>query len=347
MNNLDNKYEVYSNLFIEVSDDISEDESITNVFISSDTSKENIKNDMIVNNKPISIDQNLNKITINNKNNKNEEILNTTTGMNINNNIDNNLPDFIDNDIDIDSNNALLVNTKDINESSVLCNTLLIKKNKKLLKISNSKQIESDQSIELLELNNKKSDETLIKNVVETVFNNKLDINGWDNDANITAKNWYKLFKQQSFIYQLILDKNIKMGDKLTYISIISSTLLGIFSGFKIWIDNVLFQTVSNILLMLFNFIVALITATSKKYIDDKRNENLRIYIEEVDSFLGEISAQVLKAPIYRMNADEFFKSNNNNYTRLISTAPNLSINEIKHGKTQYMLYITNCDEYI
>ena len=32
-------------------------------------------------------------------------------------------------------------------------------------------------------------------------------------------------------------------------------------------------------------------------------------------------------------------KLNNNKYTRLITTAPNLSINEINEGKKQYNIY--------
>lgn len=166
-------------------------------------------------------------------------------------------------------------------------------------------------------------------------------INGWDNDATLTIKNWYKIFKQQSFIYQWILDRNINMADKLTIVSIISSSALGIFSGFKLWIDqDMVFQTVSNIILMLFNFLIALITTLSKRYIDDKRNEKIRNYIEELDNFLGEISAQVLKSPVYRMNADEFFKLNNDKYTKLITTAPNISLNEMKDAKKQYKIFI-------
>jgi hypothetical protein len=184
--------------------------------------------------------------------------------------------------------------------------------------------------------------------IINNMLKSESDINGWDEDATTTIKNWYNIFKQQSFIYQWILDRNKKISNKLTIISILASSLLGIFTGFKLWIQNdQLFQTISNILLMLFNFIVALITACSRSYIDDKRNEKLRVYIEEVDSFLGEISAQVLKSPVYRMNADKFFKLSNDKYTRLISCAPNLSIYEIKQGKYEYNLYYSHCEKHV
>jgi hypothetical protein len=184
--------------------------------------------------------------------------------------------------------------------------------------------------------------------IINTMLKSDSDINGWDENATTTIKNWYNIFKQQSFIYQWILDRNKKISNNLTIASIIASSSLGIFTGFKLWIrDDQLFQTISNILLMLFNFIVALITACSRSYIDDKRNEKLRVYIEEVDSFLGEISAQVLKSPVYRMAADKFFKLSNDKYTRLISCAPNLSIYEIKQGKHEYNLYYSHCEKHV
>ena len=77
----------------------------------------------------------------------------------------------------------------------------------------------------------------------------------------------------------------------------------------------------------------------SKKYIDNQKNETIRTYIEEVDSFWGEISAQLLKSPIYRMNADKFFKLNNDKYTKLISCTPNLSLTDLSQGKAKYKMY--------
>ena len=181
-----------------------------------------------------------------------------------------------------------------------------------------------------------KDEDNMIRNMINKNDNN----NGWDEDANITIKNWYNIFKQQSFIYQLILDRNRLISDRLSVISIISSTSLGLFTGFKLWKENdVIFQTTSNIILMLSNFSVAIMTALSKRYIDDKRNESITQYIEHVDIFLGEISAQLLKSTHYRMIADEFFKINNDKYTSLISSAPNLSISEIEYGKKQYNNY--------
>jgi hypothetical protein len=172
---------------------------------------------------------------------------------------------------------------------------------------------------------------------------NSINNNGWDDDANKTINNWYQLFKQQSFIYQWILDRNKKMSDHLNAISVVSSSLLGIFSAFKLWIDNdQLFQTISDVILMLLNFSVAFITSVSKRYVDDVRNESFRVYVEKVDKFLGLLSAQVLKSYNYRMNADLFFERYNETYTKIIITAPNLSIYELEIGKKEYTKYSEN-----
>jgi hypothetical protein len=161
-------------------------------------------------------------------------------------------------------------------------------------------------------------------------------INGWDDNANNTIKNWYDLFKQQSFIYQWVIERNKKMSNYLISASIAASSALGIFSSFKLWIKNDKFIIASDIFLMLTNFSIAFITNYSKSYIDDKRNEIIRIYIDEVDELLGEISAQVLKSPCYRINANDFFKDHNYKYTKLITCLPNISISELNESKKEY-----------
>lgn len=160
--------------------------------------------------------------------------------------------------------------------------------------------------------------------------------NGWDDNANSTINNWYNLFKQQSFIYQWVLERNKKISDKLIIAAIISSSVLGIFSGFKLWIKDDSFTITSDLIIMLSNFSIAFITGYSKSYIDDNRNELIRIYIDEVDELLGEISAQVLSSPIYRSSAHQFFKDHNYKYTKLITYIPNISLYELNESKKKY-----------
>jgi len=271
----------FSNLFLDDSDDVLNEENTKDIFTSSESSE-----------------------TVINKQVNKKEILIATTGMStignqMTDDIENNAPDFIDNK----------------SESETIVDSIETKNNSPKKNIGRSSMINSMKS--------KKNNE-----------------NGWDENAMKTIDNWYNIFKELSFVYQWVLDRNRKMSDRLATISIISSSALGIFSAFKLWIDNdALFQTVSNIILMFLNFGVALITSLSKRYIDDQKNESIRTYIEEVDSFLGEIAAQVLKMPIYRMNAEKFFKLNNDKYTKLISCTPNLSLTDLSLGKAKYKMY--------
>jgi hypothetical protein len=169
-------------------------------------------------------------------------------------------------------------------------------------------------------------------------INIKLDKdNGWDNEANKTLTNWFDLFKETSFIYQWIYDRNIKKASILTIISAVTSAVLSLISGFKLWQnDNLTFSFVTDIILMVINLIIAVFIAISKTILDDKKNEEIRQYIEDIDRFNGIISAQFLKTTNYRTNADEFFKEYNDEYTRLVSLAPNISIGNLAKAKDAY-----------
>jgi hypothetical protein len=286
-----------SNLFLEDSDDNPNEENIKDLFTSTDSSETVVEKKV----KP------------------KKEILIATTGMSsigdqLSDDIDNNQPDFIDEE----------VKSTNINqpESETEVDSVETKNNSPIVSIQNNKRNRCRSSM---------------INSMTTKTHNE---NGWDENAIKTINNWYYTFKELSFVYQWVLDRNRKMSDRLATISVISSSALGIFSAFKLWIDNdALFQTVSNIILMFLNFGVALITSLSKRYVDDQKNETIRTYIEDVDSFLGEIAAQVLKMPIYRMNAEKFFKTNNDKYTKLISSTPNLSLTDLSQGKAKYKMY--------
>lgn len=211
------------------------------------------------------------------------------------------------------------------------------------------KNISATQAISMNSVNNCKDSDFDINSINSIKSdNNKETNNGWDNpNATDTLKSWYELFSCHSYIYQFILDRNRKISDRLNIISVISSSSLGIFSAFKLWIanDNV-FQVASNILLMFLNFIIAILTAMSKRYIDDKRNEEIRIYIQEVDHFVGILGAQYFKANCYRMNADDFFSEYNSEYTELICKAPNLSIYEMEISNQKYLIYLQEKEKH-
>lgn len=165
-------------------------------------------------------------------------------------------------------------------------------------------------------------------------------VNDWDNDANSTLKNWYYAFEEMSHSYQYILDRNYKISSNLSMVSVVSSSLLSLFSGFKLWIQNdKVFQSTSDIIMMLSNLAVAGVTTMAKRYIDDNRNEKIRIYIEEVDKFMNLVYAEYCLKPVFRINAKQFFKDNNETYTKLMISAPNLSIKEMELAKEHYKTY--------
>jgi len=292
-----------SNLFLDDSDDIpNEDKNIKDLFTTTESSESVVEKKV----KP------------------KKEILIATTGMSsigdqLSDDVDNNQPDFIDEEIEAKN---ISQNINNQPESETEIDSVETKNNSPIISVQDNKK--------------KKSRSSMINSMTTKIHNE----NGWDDNAIKTINNWYYTFKELSFVYQWVLDRNRKMSDRLATISVISSSALGIFSAFKLWIDNdALFQTVSNIILMFLNFAVALITSLSKRYVDDQKNETIRTYIEDVDSFLGEIAAQVLKMPIYRMNAEKFFKTNNDKYTKLISSTPNLSLTDMSQGKAKYKMY--------
>lgn len=167
-----------------------------------------------------------------------------------------------------------------------------------------------------------------------------IDNNGWDDGANRTLVNWYHTFEELSYSYQYILDRNFSISTTLSMISIVSSSALGIFSGFKLWIQNdEAFKSSSDAIMLVSNFVVAAITTMSKRYIDDARNEKIKAYVTELDSFLGLICSQLTITPEYRMPAKKFYESYMKDYTKLMITMPNMSIKEMLKAKKQYNLY--------
>jgi hypothetical protein len=174
---------------------------------------------------------------------------------------------------------------------------------------------------------------TLIDNTGYTVT----DVNGWDKNAVETVRNWRILFKENKYIYEWVLEKNYKISTNLNLISVVSSSIMGCFSAFKLWIqDDKTFQASSDIIMLFSNFLIAAITTSSKRYIDDNRNEKIRNYLEEVSRFLGNITSELIKTAEYRINADKFIKTQQEIYSKLIINKPNISISELTAAKNAY-----------
>jgi phage host-nuclease inhibitor protein Gam len=180
---------------------------------------------------------------------------------------------------------------------------------------------------------NASTSSALIDNTGYTVT----DVNGWDKNAVETVRNWRILFKENKYIYEWVLEKNYKISTNLNLISVVSSSIMGCFSAFKLWIqDDKTFQASSDIIMLFSNFLIAAITTSSKRYIDDNRNEKIRNYLEEVSRFLGNITSELIKTAEYRMNADKFIKTQQEIYSKLIINKPNITISELTAAKNAY-----------
>ena len=173
------------------------------------------------------------------------------------------------------------------------------------------------------------------------------DVNGWDKNAVETVRNWRILFKENKYIYEWVLEKNYKISTNLNLISVFSSSVMGCFSAFKLWIqDDKTFQATSDIIMLFSNFLIAAITTSSKRYIDDNRNEKIRNYLEEVSRFLGNITSELIKTAEYRMNADNFIKTQQEIYSKLLINKPNISISELTAAKKAYKYFEESLIKY-
>jgi hypothetical protein len=226
----------------------------------------------------------------------------------------------------------------------------LLKQQNELNELLNSKQDEVNELSGIKQQNNNSKlkklgcfsmESNIVANATSETYDEGDEIpNNWNANNNQTVRNWFNILREYKFIYQSILDKNYKNSIKYNIASIIASSALGFFSAFKLWLqDEILFQSISNIIMLFSNFFIAALTHIATRYIDDKRNEKIRIYIETIDNLLGVITAQLSKSSNLRMDAITFINENNDKYTEILTNKPNLSFDELSEGKLKYKRY--------
>ncbi len=218
-------------------------------------------------------------------------------------------------------------------------NELLNKKQDEVNEFSDTKHKENNNS--KLKLGCFSMESNIVANATSELYDEENEIlNNWNAKNNQTVRNWFNILREYKYIYQSILDKNYKNSIKYNVASIIASSILGFFSAFKLWLqDEVLFQSISNIIMLFSNFFIAALTHIATRYIDDKRNEKIRIYIESIDNLIGVITAQLSKNSNLRMDAISFINDNNDKYTDILTNKPNLSFDELSEGKLKYKRY--------
>jgi len=218
-------------------------------------------------------------------------------------------------------------------------NELLNKKQEEVNELSETKHKENNNS--KLKLGCFSMESNIVANATSELYNEENEVlNNWNAKNNQTVRNWFNILREYKYIYQSILDKNYKNSIKYNIASIIASSALGFFSAFKLWLqDEVLFQSISNIIMLFSNFLIAALTHIATRFIDDKRNEKIRIYIESIDNLIGVITAQLSKNSNLRMDAIDFINDNNDKYTDILTNKPNLSFDELTEGKLKYKRY--------
>ena len=170
-----------------------------------------------------------------------------------------------------------------------------------------------------------------VKNIIED------SINGWDNKSKDTLDKWLESLRNQSFVYQWIIENNNKKSKNILFGTILLSALVGIFTGSKLWIsNNILFLRISDITIMLINFTISYMTALSQIYIDSRKTEEITNYIITVDQFIGEIMGIILSNPNNKINANEFFSSHNKKYMNLLIKSPSVEIHDLINAKKMY-----------
>lgn len=175
--------------------------------------------------------------------------------------------------------------------------------------------------------------------------NKLLKFNNLNNHKNITNEiinNWYILFQKYKFYYQLILDKNARFFNYLSFLSIFLIIILGLLSAFKMSVntnDNPStgsFQKSGTAVSMVLEFFIAFIMAYSKKYNNNERTRHIEQYIFNLNIFIGEIHAQLINYNLYKNNNNKFIKLHINKYTKLIIKKPILSISETEYCDKEY-----------
>lgn len=194
------------------------------------------------------------------------------------------------------------------------------------------KRIIENCIIEIVELNdNEKKNlykdklEKLDK-VIKKIKNEKINSdNGWNDDSLKTVSKWREFLLEYKFIYEFVLERNLKISGVLVFISITSSAILGILSAIKLWLGNEFhFQVATDLVMLFSNFIVAAVTSFSRK--DDNLNEKIKLYITEIDALNGKINSEMILTTVFRQNGDIFIENNKETITRLCTHSPEISL---------------------
>ena len=161
----------------------------------------------------------------------------------------------------------------------------------------------------------------------------------WSEENNRVLHEWISTLINLKKKYKYILTKCQNISNTANLISTISSFILGILSAFKLAFKDDIFSMVTDIILMIFNFIIAIISITAKRYLEGSRIENIQLYLTDLDIMINKLVEEQRKIN-KTINGDEYINTNIEDYNNLTCDSKIPEISEYENQ--EYEKYATN-----
>lgn len=178
--------------------------------------------------------------------------------------------------------------------------------------------------------------------------------NNWNDQNEITLRNWKTSLVQSLFIYQFILDKTQKrlngilftveiLGGLSSLISTISATILSVNKGLNSIVNNSPIDYIAlalTICVAILSVTVTVITRIIKIYKWDTTISTYSVFISNMDNIYTLIAVELTKPTNLRTDANVFINTVSSTYSDLIKNSPNIDIDEEEEATSQYAKYI-------
>jgi len=206
----------------------------------------------------------------------------------------------------------------------------------------NNISIEDDDEIDITE--------TIDSETGKKVYNN------WTKDNTNTAITWKTSTEYDTYIYKKILYRYKYRLDRIFILITILSmfiSILGFFSGALggsvfFGVDNVIIQYiifVTGLLSGIIGILVTTITNIVKYFKWDDKVTQISKYITNLDNFNTNVSNQLILPDKARLDASEFLKKENLNFSNLKKNDPDISLTEYQNAGRGYEDYLKNNNE--
>ena len=164
------------------------------------------------------------------------------------------------------------------------------------------------------------------------------EVKQWDRATLKVMKIWLSKIIKLKIIYKYIYEKSIKTSDRINLISTISSFVLGLLSAFKLAFKDDVFSIVSDVISIIFNFIIAITSVTAKKYLDNSRIDNIRVYLDDLNNFEKDLKHNI---NYQQINGEDFIEANLTKFNELvIDNRPEISLSEKNEAIKYHKKYI-------